>query len=531
MFRASAIGERRADAVTLGTIAGLVDDSAAAHQGRPLLRDAAGTTLTVGEVAALTLSGTRWLHDAGVLPGMTVAWQLPSHLPAAVLMLSLARTDVTQAPIIHIYREREVAAALEVAEVDILIVDETTAVNAPPGARVITLPVDFVGRLRELPARPDAALVGARKPEDIRWVYFTSGTTGRPKGVRHSDTTLLAAAHGFTEHLRLGEQPDEVGTISFPIAHIGGVVYLACALIADYPLVLIPKFTPAELPALLTQHRVTVTGGGSVVYQMLVSAQLSSGRRDPLVPSLRMLIGGGAPCPPELHRRVREHLGIPVVHAYGMTEAAMICVSRVDDTEEQQINSSGSPIPGSAVRITRYSGDTRTLLPEGEAGEVELSGANVTMGYLEAAQWAEAVTEDGWLRTGDRGYLRPDGRIVLTGRSKDLIIRKGENIAPGELENELLAHPLVEEVVVLGLPDDLRGELVCAVVRRSPLHRDVTLEELCAFLDERGLMKQKWPERLVIVDEFPLTGLGKVAKADLARHIGGDYARVSGGNR
>jgi len=518
--------------VTRGTIAGLLDDSAAAHPDRPLLRDAAGTTLTVGEVAALTRSGTRWLHHAGVLPGMTVAWQLPSHVPAAVLMLSLARADVTQAPIIHIYREREVAAALDVAEVDILIVDETTAVNAPSGARVITLPVDFVGRLRELPARPDAALVGARKPEDIRWVYFTSGTTGWPKGVRHSDATLLAAAHGFTEHLCLGEHPDEVGTIAFPIAHIGGMVYLACALIADYPLVLIPKFAPAELPALLAQHQVTVTGGGSVVYQMLVSAQLSSGRRDPLVPSLRMLIGGGAPCPPELHRHVREHLGIPVVHAYGMTEAAMICVSRVDDTEEQQINSSGSPIPGSAVRITRYCSDgTRTLLLEGEAGEVELSGANVTKGYLDAAQWAEAVTEDGWLRTGDRGYLRPDGRIVLTGRSKDLIIRKGENIAPGEVENELLAHPLVEEVVVLGLPDDLRGELVCAVVRRSPRHRDVTLEELCAFLDERGLMKQKWPERLVIVDEFPLTGLGKVAKADLARHIGGDYARATGGNR
>jgi cyclohexanecarboxylate-CoA ligase len=517
--------------VTPGTIAGLLDDSAAAQLDRPLLRDTAGTTLTVGEVAALTLSGIRWLHDAGVRAGMTVAWQLPSHVPAAVLMLSLARVDVTQAPIIHIYREREVAAALDVARVDILIVDETTAVNAPPGARVITLPVDFIGRLHKLPASRDSELIAARKPEDIRWVYFTSGTTGRPKGVLHSDATLLAAAHGFTEHLHLGEHPDEVGTIAFPIAHIGGTVYLACALIADYPLVLIPKFAPSELPALLAQHQVTVAGGGSVVYQMLVSAQLSSGSRDPLIPSLRMLIGGGAPCPPELHRQVRERLGVPAVHAYGMTEAAMICVSRADDTEEQQINSSGSPIPGSRVRITRYSDGTRALMPDGEPGEVELCGANVTKGYSDAAQWAEALTDDGWFRTGDRGYLRPDGRIVLIGRTKDLIIRKGENIAPGEVENELLAHPLVEEVVVLGLPDDLRGELVCAVVRRSPRHRDVTLQELCAFLDERGLMKQKWPERLEIVDEFPLTGLGKVSKINLARHIAGDTPPATGGNR
>ncbi|MDT5134596.1 MAG: cyclohexanecarboxylate-CoA ligase, partial [Mycobacterium sp.] len=478
--------------------------------------------------AALTRAGTRWLRSAGVRPGMTVAWQLPPDVPAALLMLALARADVTQAPIIHIYRQREVSAAVAVAAADVLLVDQSTAANAT-GAQAITLPADFVDLLRALPAEPDPELADERAPHDPRWVYFTSGSTGRPKGVRHSDATLLAAANGFTAHLRLGEYPDEVGTISFPIAHIGGMVYLACALIADYPLVLIPKFAPAELPALLAEHRVTVTGGGSVVYQMLVSAQLGSGSREPLVPSLRMLIGGGAPCPPQLHRQVRDHLGIPVVHAYGMTEAAMICVSRVDDTDEQQINSSGSPIAGSAVRVARYSPDgTRTLLPTGEAGEVELSGANVTAGYLNADQWAAAVTGDGWVRTGDRGYLRADGRIVITGRGKDLIIRKGENVAPVEIENELLGHPLVDEVAVLGQPDDERGELVCAVVRRSPRHREVTLSELCAFLNERGLMKQKWPERLVVVDEFPLTGLGKVNKTELGRRIAGAYADAAG---
>jgi non-ribosomal peptide synthetase component E (peptide arylation enzyme) len=154
-------------------------------------------------------------------------------------------------------------------------------------------------------------------------------------------------------------------------------------------------------------------------------------------------------------------------------------------------------------------------------GEIELRGANLTPGYLQREQWVHALTADGWFRSGDRGHLRPDGRIVVTGRTKDLIIRKGENVAPDEIENELLAHPLVDEIAVLGQPDELRGELVCAVVRRSPRHRDVTLDELCTFLDERGLMKQKWPERLVLVDEFPLTGLGKVAKSELARQIAG----------
>ena len=186
----------------------------------------------------------------------------------------------------------------------------------------------------------------------------------------------------------------------------------------------------------------------------------------------------------------------------------MVCVSEATDTEEQQTNSCGRPIPGAAIRIA-------------PTGEIELRGANMTRGYVDEELWTRATTRDGWFRTGDSGRLRPDGRIVITGRVKDLIIRKGENIAPDEVENELLAHPLVDEVAVLGRPDELRGEMVCAVVRRSPRHRQVTLDELCAFLDERGLMKQKWPERLHFVDQFPLTGLGKVAKAELAQLISG----------
>jgi cyclohexanecarboxylate-CoA ligase len=494
--------------MTAGTIAGLLDESAAIRPGRPLLRDNAGRTLTVADVAGLTSAATHWLWDAGVRPGMTVAWQLPSHLGAAVLMLALARTEVRQAPVLHLYRRREVCSAVDVAGADILVVDRTTAANAGDGVHVCALPNDFLQRLRAMPQLPHPELQGSRSVDDDRWVYFTSGTTGRPKGVRHSDATLLTAGRGFAGHLGLGEFPEEVGSIAFPIAHIGGIVYLAAALMADFPVLMVPKATADDLPRLLTEHRVTIAGASPVFYQMLLSAQLDAGTSRPLIPTLRMLTGGGAPCPPELHKRVRECMRIPIVHAYGMTEAAMVCVSMATDTDEQRSHSSGLPIPGTDVRISA-------------TGEIEVRGTNVTPGYLDPEQWAAASTPDGWFRTGDQGHLRTDGRIVITGRSKDLIIRKGENIAPEEIENELLGHPLVDEVAVLGQPDELRGELVCAVVRRSPRHRDVTLDELCAFLDERGLMKQKWPERLVIVDEFPLTGLGKVAKSKLAQHVTG----------
>jgi acyl-CoA synthetase (AMP-forming)/AMP-acid ligase II len=494
--------------MTADTIAGLLDESAAARPDRPLLRDCAGATLSVAEVATLSAAGTRWLWDTGIRPGMTVAWQLPSHTCAALLMLALARSAVTQAPVLHIYRQREVCAALDVAKADILIVDASTAANAPPGTRIVRLPDDFVTQLRALPSQAHSELAQPDSAEAGQWIYFTSGTTGRPKGVRHTDATLLAAARGYAQYLGLGDHPEEVGTIAFPVAHIGGMVYLASALIADFPVLMVPKVEADSLPRLLAEHTVTVTGASTAFYQMLLSAQLASRSRDPLIPSLRMLIGGGAACPPELHKQVRQQMGVPIVHAYGMTEAAMVCVSPATDTEEQQSNTSGRPIPGSEVRIS-------------EIGEIELRGANLTPGYVDAAQWEQTLTPDGWFRTGDRGYLRPDGRIVITGRTKDLIIRKGENIAPDEIENELLAHPLVDEVAVLGQPDELRGEMVCAVVRRSRRHRDVTLDELCSFLDERGLMKQKWPERLVVVDEFPMTGLGKVAKVALAQQISG----------
>jgi cyclohexanecarboxylate-CoA ligase len=490
------------------TIAGLLDDAAAARPDQRLLLDVDGGVLTVAEVARLSTACIRWLGDSGVGPGMTVAWQLPSHSAAAVLMLSLARTETIQAPVLHLCRQREVRAALDVAAADILIVDDSTAINAPPDVSLVTLPADFLEVVRGAPGGPDPTLAASRSPDDARWIYFTSGTTGRPKGVRHTDATLLAAARGYTAHLGLGSHPDEVGTIGFPIAHIGGIVYLASALIGAFPALLIPEVDAAELPRQLAENQVTISGSSTAFYQLLLTAQLASGSTEPLIPSLRMLIGGGAPCPSELHHKVRTQMGVPIVHAYGMTEAPTICVSEATDSVEQQSNSCGRPIPGAQVRI-------------GARGEIELRGANVTPGYVEAGPWSQATTPDGWFLTGDRGHLRPDGRIVITGRVKDLIIRKGENISPDEVENELLAHPLIDEVAVIGQPDFERGEMVCAVVRRSPHRREVTLEELCAFLDQRGLMKQKWPERLVVVDEFPMTGLGKVAKSELAELITG----------
>lgn len=332
------------------TIAGLLDDVAEARPDQRLLLEVDGGVLTVAEVARLSAACIRWLADSGVRPGMTVAWQLPSHSAAAVLMLALAGTETLQAPMRRLCRQREVRAALDVAAADILIVDDSTAINAPPDVSLVTLPADFLEVVRGAPGGPDPTSAAPRSPDDARWIYFTSGTIGRPKGVRRTDATLLAAARGYTTRLGLGSQPDDVGTIGFPIAHIGGILYLASALIGALPALLIPKIGATELPRQLAENSVTISGSSTAFYQMLLAAQLASGGDKPLIPSLRVLIGGDAPCPPKLHYKVRTHMGVPLIHAYGMTEAPTICVSEATDSEEQQSHTCGRPIPG----VRRY---------------------------------------------------------------------------------------------------------------------------------------------------------------------------------
>ena len=488
-----------------GTVVELVDSAARERPDSPLLLEPTGAALTIGEVSHLSIAAARWLAAHGVNRTMTVAWQLPSHCAAAVVMLALSRSVPVQVPVLHLFRQREVAEALDIAGADVLIVDQTTEHNAPADTPVIRLPSDFLLVLRAMPDDQPSEAAPNFPSHSPRWVFFTSGTSGRAKGVRHSDDSLLTAARSYVDQLGLGSAPDDVGTINFPIAHVGGIFYLSCALIGKFSVLVLPQIGP-DVAKVLAANRVTFTGGSTAFYQMLLTAQLSSGDDAPVVPTLRMLVGGGAPCPPELHEKVRRVLGVPVLHGYGMTEAPAVTASEASDSFEQRSNSAGRPVPGADVRIA-------------PTDEVEVRGDILTPGYVDDQQWAASLTRDGWLRTGDTGYLRPDGRLVITGRMKDLIIRKGENIAPAEIENELLAHPFIDTVAVLGLPDEIRGELVCAVVQRSPKHRDVTLEEICQFLDDRGLMKQKWPERLYILDQFPLTGLGKVAKRELAKEL------------
>ena len=463
------------------------------------------------------------LAAQGVGPGCRVAWQLPSRVVTVVVMAALARLGAVQAPVIPIYRERETGAAVATARAEFMLVPGTwrgfdyaaMAAGLPTGPKVLVVE-------ESLPSASAAAVESLPAPAaSAEWVYFTSGSSGLPKGARHTDATLLAAAYGWTSQGRAGTQPDDVGSMAFPVAHVGGIMYVMAQLMRGFPFVIVEAFDAATVDV-FRRLRVTMGGGSTVFYTSLLAAQraFASAAGSPsarVLPSFRLLKGGGAPCPPSVFWAVREEMGVTVAHDYGMTEVPMICVSSPDDTDEQLANSDGRPIPGNEVRIV----DDAVVLPAGADGEIQVRGAAVCLGYTDPSLDAAAFTADGWFRTGDRGHLRSDGHVEVTGRIKDLIIRKGEKIAPLELETLLIQHPAVAEVAVIGLPDAERGERACAVLALRPGAVAPSLAELTAFLREAGLMSQKLPEQVEIVSEIPHTGLGKVAKLALRDKFSG----------
>ncbi|MFF3487462.1 class I adenylate-forming enzyme family protein [Streptomyces sp. NPDC002701] len=474
----------------------LVERRAALTPDRPvLLQD--DRTLTFEELRSGAERTAAGLHAMGVRPGTVVAWQLPTRIETVLLAMALTRIGAVQSPVIPFYRDREVAFALRASEAAFFAVPgrwrgfDHTAMAERVGARGVfeaygTLPT---GDPSTLPPPPATGT-------DVRWIYWTSGTTSDPKGVLHTDRSLIAGGSCLAHALHLSA--DDIGSIAFPFAHIGGPDYLVMLLLYGFPAVLFETFTLPDALEGYREHGVTVAGGSTAFYSMFLAEQ----RKRPdtrLIPTLRLLAGGGAPKPPELHHAVVREMGVRLTHGYGMTEVPMITMGSPDDTEENLATTEGRPPEGMEIRITD--------------GEVRLRGEAVCRGYLDPAQTAAAFDDDGFLITGDLGHLTPTGHLVLTGRLKDVIIRKGENISAKEIEDLLHGHPGVGDVAVIGLPDAERGERVCAVVEQPPAARPLTLADLSSYLRAEGLSVHKLPEQLEVVDALPRNeALRKVLK-------------------
>jgi acyl-CoA synthetase (AMP-forming)/AMP-acid ligase II len=502
------------------TIWELVERRAVASPDDPMLIAAGGETLTFGEFRVRAERVAAGLQAMGVTAGSVVSWQLPTGMDTIVLSVALARLGAVQNPIIHLYREREVGFALRQTgaslffiratwrDTDFAAIAERALADAPARPTIVTIDAGLPeGDPTELPSPPPGT---AQEDAPIRWVYYTSGSTADPKGVQHTDQTLIAGGWGLARALDMG--PDDVGSIAFPFAHIAGPDYLVCMLTIGFPAILLEAFVPAEALEVFRRHGATLVGGSTAFYVAYLAEQRKT-PGDPILPTLRLMAGGGAAKPPEVHFEVRDEIGgRGVVHGYGMTEVPMISNGSPHDTDEQLANTDGKPVEGADVRIVRLDG--KPAGPD-EEGEVRVKGPMVFHGYTDPALTKDAFDDDGYFRTGDLGKLRADGHLTLTGRLKDVIVRKGENISAKEIEDLLYTHPKVIEVAVIGLPDPARGELVCAVVQLADGAGSLELAEIVSFCRDAGLMTQKIPERLEVRTEWPRAGTGKVVKKSL----------------
>ena len=507
----------------IGSMWELVERRAEASPDRLMLVDEWDRRMTFGEFRDRSARVAAGLHAAGIGSGTPVSWQLPSRMETVILSTALARLGAVQNPIIHIYREREVAFALRQTGAEVFFVPgEWRGYAYLDMANRVAGELEYAPRIvdafaglpegdpADLPAPPPPAEVDA-----VRWIYYTSGTTSDPKGVRHSDRTLITGGRGLAIALDLGE--DDVGSVAFPFAHIAGPDYLVMVLANGCAAVMLEAFVPDRAVEVFSRHGATMVGGSTAFYL----AYLNEQRKRPgttMIPSLRIMSGGGAPMPPEVFHEIAREIGVRVAHGYGMTEIPMICMGSPHDSDEQLAHTVGKPVDGAELRIV-----TRDETDAGPAedGEVRVRGPMVCKGYTDDALTAESFDSQGFFRTGDIGHVRPDGHVVLTGRLKDIIIRKGENISAKEVEDLLYQHPKVGDVAVIGLPDRERGERVCAVVETAQGESALSFDEMVGHLRVAGLMAQKIPEQLEVVTALPRNQtLNKVLKYKLREELG-----------
>jgi acyl-CoA synthetase (AMP-forming)/AMP-acid ligase II len=275
-------------------------------------------------------------------------------------------------------------------------------------------------------------------------------------------------------------------------------------------------FDATTTSELLSRERVTIAGTGAPFFLTYLAVQRTR-PGDPLFPHLRACNGGGGPKPAGMHYDVKKELGgIGIVSGYGLTEAPVLLMNDLGASDEQLALSEGRPAPGVEMRIVDFDG---RVCGQGQEGEIRAKAPQLMVGYVDESLHADAFDDAGFFRTGDLGHYDHDGYVTISGRVKDIIIRKNENISAKEIEDLLYAHPEVAEVAVIGLPDPDLGERCCAVVAVRDADDPLTLPEMVEYLKSTGLMMQKVPEQLEIMESLPRTPTGKVLKLDLKRAL------------
>ncbi|HZR81749.1 MAG TPA: AMP-binding protein [Candidatus Binatia bacterium] len=505
-------------------------ERAAAHADDVVIVSEAGR-IALGELARRVERLAEALAAIGIGAGDVVSWQLPSWPEGTALAFALDRLGAVSNPILPIYRERELAFIARQARTRALVVPgefrgfdhrelaRVVRASAPELEHVLVArarPLDGQASFEELLAgEPNGSLPPSPLgPNDVASLFYTSGTTSEPKGVMHTRSTL--GAFMAVQNECLGREGGHVGILWFPLTHLGGVTALGMApVLYGNRAVYLEQFDPERALDAIERERVTSAGGPTPILQAILAARGFSPER---VASVRVAGLGATDVPPELVRDVGARLGAFVYRSYGMTECPMATAGRRGDPDDKLATTDGRPTPGVRLRVVDDRG--RPVEP-GREGEIELFGPQLCLGYLDRALSAEAFTADGFLRSGDLAVVDRDGFVRITGRKKDIILRKGENLSAKAIEDELYEHPAIADAAVIGVPDAASGERVCACIVLRPGASAPSLGDLRAFMIDRGVMAQKIPEQLEVVEALPRNATGKVTKFELRALFGG----------
>jgi cyclohexanecarboxylate-CoA ligase len=464
------------------------------------------------------------LQQLGVRPGATVAIQVPNWAEGAIAHIAAILCGATMLPVVGIYGPAEVGFILRESRATALII--------PAHARSR----DYTAMLADLGPVPDlhAVVVIGGSPVDgtISWdslgslsgrftqpqvassdrclLVYTSGTTAKPKGVQHSHDSLLAELRSMAV-IRPAD-PSFVHLAVLPSGHVAGVLGLMRALVHGTRSVFMDAWDPAAAAELIERYAVTSSVGAPVHLMSLLDAAERTGRS---LGTLAEYMTGAASVPAAVIERA-ERAGIAAYRCYGSSEHPTISCGEPGDPAVKRASTDGRIVPGTEVRIVD---DDDGVLAAGQAGEITCRGPEQFMGYLDPALNRGIYHGEGWLRTGDIGFIDADGYLTVTDRKKDIIVRGGENISAKEIEEVVLTHPLVLDAAAVAAPDDRLGERVCVFVVAQP-GTAPTLADLQEHFRMAGLARQKAPEVLIQVDELPRTPAGKVQKFVLRDRLG-----------
>jgi acyl-CoA synthetase len=515
------------------TILDLVVARIAATPDKIAIKDASGGRVTYAELDERSSRLAGYLRANGFVEGDVLTMHLPNWWPTAVVMLAVYKLGGVLHAAPPTYGWKDLAYVLSKCHSKAIVAagrfrsaDYTQNLamirdkqGLPPiclmvGEGAVALGTPFE---RALEAEPIPAAVRS-DPDAPAAILFTSGTESRPKGVVHTQNTILFGEKEFGA--RLGLKAEDVCFLATPISHATGFLHgLVLNLTLGCTLSLLDIFEGARAVEIMRADNATWTVGATPFLHDTINVLTESGSR---LPNFKFFVCGGAPLP-EAIVRLAHKTNIRVLPVYGSTESPPHTLTRPDAPLEQCWQSDGEALPWIEMSVVDESG---RHLPFGLEGEQLSRGPNMFIGYLDEPEMtARAIDADGWYHSGDLAIIRPDNTVKISGRTKDIIIRGGQNISAREVEDILIEHPAIRKVAIVGQPHVRLGETAVAIVVTKN-GQELTLGDITKFLINRGIGRYKLPEALVIWPELPQTPSGKIQKFLIRERLARDGATI-----